>query len=144
MADYLEALPEERRAAIAALRRLIIQRLPSGFEECMEFGMISYVVPLSRYPRTYNGKPLMLAALASQKQYMSLYLLAVYSDRETERWFVEGFERTGKRLNMGKSCVRFRSLADLPLDVIGDAIARVGVDDFIAQQETARGSTRRP
>ena len=67
MADYLEALPEERRAAIAALRRLIIQRLPSGFEECMEFGMISYVVPLSRYPRTYNGKPLMLAALASQE-----------------------------------------------------------------------------
>ena len=75
---------------------------------------------------------------------MSLYLLAVYSDRETERWFVEGFERTGKRLNRGKSCVRFRSLADLPLDVIGDAIARVGVDDFIAQKETARGSTRRP
>lgn len=126
---------------MAALRQLILRRLPAGFEEGMEYGMISYVVPLSRYPETYNGKPLMLAALASQKQYMALYLMSVYGDAETERWFAEGFRRAGKRLDMGKSCVRFRALEALPLDVIGEAIARVSVAEYIAGYERVRGVT---
>jgi hypothetical protein len=141
VATYLVALPAERREAISSLRQLILQRLPPGFEECMEFGMINYVVPLSRYPKTYNGKPLSLAALASQKQYMSLYLMAVYGDPEAERGLSEGFRRAGKRLDMGKSCLRFRSLADLPLDVVGDALARVSVDQYIALYERAGGQS---
>lgn len=137
--SYLASLPEGRRKPIAELRRLLLQRLPAGFEERMEYGMISYVVPLSRYPDTYNGKPLAIASLASQKQYMSLYLMSVYGDPEIERWFAEGFRRAGKRLDMGKSCVRFRALDELPLQVIGDAIARVSVDEYIAGYERARG-----
>lgn len=141
VASYLASLPEQRREPIARLRQLISKRLPAGFEECMEYGMISYVVPLSRYPKTYNGKPLALASLASQKQYMSLYLMSVYGDPETERWLSESFQRAGKRLDMGKSCVRFKSLEDLPLDVIGDVIARVSLDQYIARYERARGLT---
>jgi hypothetical protein len=139
---YLASLPADRRAILAELRRRIARRLPAGFEECMEFGMLAYVVPLSRYPETYNERPLMLAALASQKAYLSLYLMNVYGDRETERWLVEGFRRAGKPLLMGKSCIRFTSLEDLPLDVIEEAIARVGVDDFIALHEAARGASK--
>src|SRR5687767_5900113 len=93
--EYIASLPPERARAIAELRQLIVEHLPEGIEECMAFGMIGYVVPLSRYPETYNGQPLMLAALASQKAYMSLYLMCVYGDPETQRWFAEGFRRAG-------------------------------------------------
>ena len=137
VASYLAELPAERREVLTELRQLILDRLPAGFEERMEFGMPSYVVPLARYPKTYNGRPLMLAALASQKQHMALYLLSVYGD--PERWFSEAFQRAGKRLDMGKSCLRFKSLKELPLPVIGDAIERLGVDEFIALHERARG-----
>lgn len=137
--SYLASLPEERRAPISTLRQLIRKRLPAGFEECMEYGMISYVVPLARYPRTYNGQPLSLAALASQKQSMSLYLMSVYGDRETERWFAEAVRRSKRRLKMGKACIRFKALEELPLDVIGDTIARLSVDEYIAVYERARG-----
>ncbi|MEO8178344.1 MAG: DUF1801 domain-containing protein [Deltaproteobacteria bacterium] len=139
VAEYIASLPAERGRAIAELRRLIVERLPQGFEECMAFGMIGYVVPFSRYPKTYNGQPLMLAALASQKAYLSLYLMSMYGDLETERWFADGFRRAGKRLDMGKSCVRFKSLEDLPLELIGDAIGRVGVEQFISICEAAHG-----
>lgn len=139
--SYLASLPEGRREPIARLRQLILKRLPAGFEECMEYGMISYVVPLSRYPETYNRKPLALASLASQKQHMALYLMSVYGEPDTERWLAEQFQQAGKRLDMGKSCIRFKALADLPLDVIGDAIARVSVDEYIAVYERARGLT---
>jgi hypothetical protein len=141
--EYVASLPAERGRVIAALRQLIVDRLPEGFEECMGFGMISYVVPLARYPKTYNGQPLMLAAMASQQAYLSLYLMSVYGDPETERWFSEGFERAGKRLDMGKSCVRFKSLEDLPLELIGEAIGRVGVEQFISRYELARGAAGR-
>jgi len=137
--EYIAALPAERRRAIAELRQLIVECLPEGFEECMAFGMIGYVVPLSRYPKTYNGQPLMLAALASQKAYLSLYLMSVYGDPDTERWFSDGFRRAGKRLDMGKSCVRFKSLEELPLELIKETIGRVGVEQFISSYEAARG-----
>lgn len=137
--EYLAALPAERRGPLIELRKLILRRLPRGFEERMQYGMISYVVPLSRHPVTYNGQPLALVSLASQTQYMSLYLMGLYADPQGARWFAEGFRRAGKRLNMGKSCVRFKALSDLPLDVIGDAVARIGVDEFIALYERARG-----
>lgn len=136
--EYLDSLPEDRRKAISAVRRVIKKNLPRGFEEGMQFGMIGYYIPLSRYPDTYNGHPIGPAGLASQKQYMSLYLMTVYGDPKMRKWFEGAFKEAGKKLDMGKSCVRFKKLEDLPLDVIGEAIARVDVDTFIAQYEKSR------
>jgi len=136
--EYLAGLPADRRPAITALRKLIRQRIPPGFEEGMLYGMIGYYVPLARYPKTYNGQPLAIVSLGAQKNHMALYMMSVYGDPELERWFSAAFRKAGKKLDMGKSCVRFRSLDDLPLDVIGEAIARTGVDDFIASYERSR------
>lgn len=141
--EYLAGLPEDRREAIEAVRRVVLENLPEGYEECISFGMISYVVPLSRYPDTYNGQPLALASLASQKRHMALYLNNVYSDPETREWFAAAYAASGKRLDMGKSCVRFRRLDHLPLDVVAQAIARTSVDDFLAFYEAARSKTKR-
>jgi hypothetical protein len=141
--DYLTELSPERRQAVAAVRRAVLENLPGGYEEMMSFGMIGYVIPLQRYPKTYNKQPLMYAALASQKQYMSLYLMNVYGDPETERWFYGAYKATGKKLDMGKSCVRFKTLDDLPLDVIGQAVARTSLEDFIQRYEASRSQTRR-
>ncbi len=141
--EYLAGLPEDRRQAIQAVRRFVLENLPNGYEECMAHRMIAWVVPLSRYPDTYNKLPLELAALASQKRHMALYLNNVYSDEGTREWFTAAYAASGKRLDMGKSCVRFRRLDNLPLDVIGQAIARTSVDDFLAFYEAARSKTKR-
>jgi hypothetical protein len=140
VAEYLAELPADRRTALEAVRTVILQHLPAGYEETMQFGMISYVIPLSRYPHTYNGQALPVAALASQKNYMSLYLMAVYGHKPTDEWFHQQWAASGKKLDMGKSCVRFKSVDDLPLDVIGKTIARVSVDKFLAAYEAARGT----
>ena len=140
--EYLDELPPARLKAIETVRDVILDNLPEGFEEAMNWGMITYQVPLSRYPDTYNKKPLMLAALASQKNHMAVYLTGVYADDESRERFTEAYKDTGKRLDMGKSCVRFRKLDDLPLDVIGRAIAACDVDSFIELVETARPAKR--
>lgn len=137
--EYLDDLPEERLAAIETVRDVILDNLPEGFEETMNWGMITYQVPLSRYPDTYNKQPLMLAALASQKNHMAVYLTGVYADEESRSRFTSAYKRTGKRMDIGKSCVRFRKLDDLPLDLIADAIAEYSVDEFIALNERIRG-----
>ncbi len=136
--EYLAELPGERRDALEAVRRVVLEHLPEGYEECMQFGMIGYVVPLSRYGVTYNGQALQLAALASQKRYMALYLNTVYADAERHERFVSAYRATGRRLDMGKSCVRFRRLEDLPLELVGETIASVGVDEFLGFYESAR------
>ena len=140
--EYLADLPPDRRAAIAAVRDVVRSSLPAGFEEGMAYGMIGWYVPLATFADTYNGRPLGLAALASQKQYMSLYLNNVYGDPDTERWFRDRWARTGKKLDMGKSCVRFRRLEELPLDLIGETIARTTLDTFLGVYREARGSSR--
>jgi len=140
--EYLADLAPDRRAAVAAVRDIVRSNLPAGFEEAMGYGMIVWQVPLSTFPDTYNGQPLGLAGLASQKQYMSLYLNNVYGDPETERWFRDRWATTGKKLDMGKSCVRFRRLDDLPLEVIGETIARTTLDRFLDHYREARGSSR--
>ena len=140
--DYIAQLPPERREAISAVRDVIRKNLPAGFKEGMEFGMIAYYVPLDRFPNTYNGRPLGLAAIASQKNHMALYLNNVYGDRETEAWFRERYAASGKKLDMGKSCVRFRRLEDLPLDVIGETIAHTDLDRYLEHYQAARGSSR--
>jgi hypothetical protein len=136
--QYLAELPPERQAAIAAVRNLVRRHLPAGYEESMQFGMIAWSVPLSRYPKTYNAAPLMFAALASQKNHMSLYLMCVYAHAGDAERFAEKFRASGKPLDMGKSCIRFRKLDDLPLELIGETIAGTPVEDFIALYETAR------
>ena len=136
---YLAELPEDRREIVEAVRAVILEHLPTGFEEGMQYGMIGYYVPLERYPVTYNGQPLGVAALASQKRHLSLYLMGIYGDDGESSWFRERWAETGKKLDMGKSCVRFRRLDDLALDVVGAAIARTSVDDFIAVYERSRG-----
>ena len=105
----------------------------------MQYGMIGYYIPLERYPVTYNGQPLGVAALASQKRHLSLYLMGICGDDGESSWFRKRWAQTGKKLDMGKSCVRFRRLHDLALDVIAEAIARTSVDDFIAAYERGRG-----
>jgi hypothetical protein len=135
--DYLAALPEDRRPAIEAVREVVVANLPDGFEEVVQYGMVSYIVPLDRYPDTYNGLPLAVASLADQKRYLSLYLMGVYGDVGAEAFLREHWP-ADKPLDMGKSCVRFRRLDDLPLDLIGQVIARTSVDDFIAAYEQAR------
>ena len=129
--EYLAELEEGRRAAISAVRAVILENLPARYEETMQFGMISYVVPLSVVPETYNGQPLMYIALASQKQYMSLYLTRVYGDTALAAWFRQRYLATGKKLNMGKSCVRFRKLEDLPLDLVGEVVAMTPLAEFV-------------
>jgi uncharacterized protein YdhG (YjbR/CyaY superfamily) len=136
--EYLSELPPERADAVRTVRAVILENLPDGYEEAMNWGMISYQVPLATYPDTYNGQPLMYAALASQKRHMAVYLTSVYADEARSDAFVSAYRDTGKRLDMGKSCVRFRTLDDLPLDLIGEAIAATPVDDFIALVEAAR------
>ena len=136
--DYLAELPRERREAISQVREVILANLPDGYVEAMNWGMIAYEVPLETFPDTYNGKPLMYAALASQKNHMAVYLTNVYSDEEAESWFREAYLATGKRLDMGKSCVRFRRLDQLPLSLIGEAIARTPLDDFLDQYRRSR------
>lgn len=134
--EYIAGLPEGRREAIRAVRELILANLPEGYAEEMAFGMIGYVVPLERCPDTYNGRPLSYAALASQKNHMSLYLMSVYG--EAGEAFRERWAATGKKLDMGKSCVRFRSLDDLALDVIAAEIAANPVDLHIEHYEAAQ------
>ena len=135
---YVAEQSLERREALAAVRRVILENLPVGYEEVMQYGMISYVIPLARYPKTYNKQPLAYISLAAQKNYMSIYLMGCYSDAESESWFVQRYRASGKRLDMGKACVRFRTLDDLPLDLVGEAVAMKSVDDFIELYVTAR------
>jgi hypothetical protein len=138
--QYLAELPEDRSAAIAALRQVILENLPKGFEEGMSCGMIGYHVPHSIYPAGYHcdpEQPLPFAGLASQKNHMAFYLMCVYSEKEYEKWFREAWAKSGKKLDMGKSCIRFKKLEDLPLDVVGAAIKKVPVKKYVAIYEAA-------
>jgi uncharacterized protein YdhG (YjbR/CyaY superfamily) len=133
--EYLASLPEERRQAIDSVRDVVLANLPDGYEETMNWGMIAYEVPLATYPDTYNKRPLMYAALASQKNYMSLYLTSVYALPGAAEEFERAYRATGKRYDMGKSCVRFRRLDDLPLELVAQTIAAVDVPSFIQRFE---------
>jgi hypothetical protein len=136
--EYLSELPADRRTVLAKVRDVIKRNLPRGYRESMNWGMLCYNIPLEDYPDTYNGQPLGYVCLAAQKNYFSLYLTALYQDRKQEAWLKEEFRKAGKKLDMGKSCVRFKSLDDLPLDVIGKAVASTPPDAFIAQYEAIR------
>ena len=136
--DYISELSEERQEAVSTVREVVLANLPKGYEEVMDFGMIAYVVPLSVCPKTYNGHPLMYAAIASEKNYVSVHLMNIYASPETQKWFLDSYKATGKRMNMGKSCVRFRKLDDLPLELIGEAVGKTPMEDWIAVYEASR------
>jgi hypothetical protein len=142
VAAYLESLPPERRKVVSAVRRVVRKHLPKGYRESMGWGHITYNIPLGRYPDTYNGQPLCYAALAAQKNHYALYLMGAYADPKRGRQLAAEFEKRGKQLDMGRSCVRFKTLDDLPLDVIGDMIASTPPDAMIAFAESARRKSR--
>ncbi|CAN5366829.1 DUF1801 domain-containing protein [soil metagenome] len=136
--DYLDGLPEDRRATMSALRDVVVQHLPAGYTERVSYNMISYTIPLASYPNTYNGQPLCYAAIAAQKSHFAVYLMGAYTDPGQAAWIAEAFRKRGKTLNMGKSCLRFKKLDDVPLDVLGEAIASLPPAKFIRLHEQAR------
>lgn len=142
--DYLAEMPEDRREAITRVRETILKNLPAGYEEAINFGMITYQVPLEVYPDTYNKKPLMYAALANQKNHMAVYLTGIYMDEELYQDFEERYRKTGKRYDVGKSCVRFRKLDDLPLELIGESVGAIPMEEFIKRTKglSARRSNK--
>ena len=135
---YLDQLPEDRHTAISAVRDVIVKNLPKGYEETMSAGMIAYVIPLARFPKTYNGQPLWYAALASEKSYCSLHLMRAYGDPQQTAALKAAFARAGKKLDMGKACVHFKTVEDLELDSIGAVIASTPPEAFIAIYEQSR------
>jgi hypothetical protein len=137
--EYLAELTDDRRAVVSTIRDLVLANLPDGYREAMNWGMISYEVPLERYPRTYNKQPLSFVALAAQKYHYSLYLNCLYAGSEGEGSFRAEFEKAGKKLDMGKSCVRFKAIDELALDAIARVIAEAPVDTYIARFEASRG-----
>jgi len=143
---YLDSLPEDRREAIATVRAVVNEHLPEGYEEGISYGMIGWFVPHRLYPAGYHcdpRQPLPFASLASQKRYMSLYLMCIYGDEGQRRWFEEAWAETGRKLDMGKSCMHFRRVEDLALEVIGEAVARVPVAAFVAHYEKAIPASKR-
>ena len=135
---YLAELPPERRAVLSAVRDVVRRNLPTGYAQTMNWGMISYELPLDRYPDTYNGQPLNYAALAAQKNYFALHLPVVYQDTEQEAWLKAEFKKAGKKLDMGKSCLRFKRVEDLALDAIAKVIASTPPERFIERYEASR------
>jgi hypothetical protein len=144
--QYLAGLPEDRREALEAVRQVILENLDTDYEEGIQYGMIGYYVPHRVYPAGYHcdpQQPLPFAGLASQKHHMALYLMCVYGDSELSRWFQAAWAKTGKKLDMGKSCVRFKKLEDLALDVIAEAIRRVPAKKYIAYCEAANPTMKK-
>lgn len=139
--EYLAALPEDRREALGAIRKVILKSLPKGYEEGIQYGMIGYFVPHSLYPAGYHcdpKQPLPFAHLASQKNHMALYLFCLYMDEGAMERFTTAWQQTGKKLDMGKSCVRFKKLEQVPLDVVADAIRAIPVKEFVAHYDASR------
>ena len=141
-AEFVSGLPRDRQKIVRRLRAEILKNLPSGYVERVALGMLVYVIPLSVYPKTYNGRPLLVAALASHKSFVTLYLMAVYGDKALEAWFHKAYAATGKKLRMGKSCVHFRALEEIPAGVIGKAIAKVPMKRYIEIYERAQRGRR--
>jgi hypothetical protein len=136
--QWLASVPAERKHAINAVRDTVNEHLPQGYEETVDWGMLAWVVPLATLPNTHNGHPLMLAALGAHTKLMTVYLMTVYGDPKLRKGFEVAYKRTGKKLDMGGCCVHFKTLDDLPLDVVGDAIACVSVDQYVARYESSR------
>lgn len=138
--EYLDLLPEERKEAMMKIRDAIMQNLPVGFEEVMNYGMLGYVVPHSIYPKGYHCDPklpLPLMALASQKNNISLYHMGIYADPELLNWFTTAYpEHVKSKLDMGKSCIRFKKMNEIPYALIGELVAKLSTEKWIEMYES--------
>ena len=137
--DYLNELDDDRRAQIEPVYTAVRAAMPEGYEEGVAWGMITWSVPLTRFKETYNGQPLAYVSLAAQKKHNALYLMGLYSDSEQERSFRDRWTQDGRKLDMGKSCLRFRQPDDLRLDLIAETVASAPPEMLIALHEQARG-----
>lgn len=139
--QYLESLPSDRKEALTKLRNILIENLPEGFQEVIAYGMIGYVVPHSIFPAGYHcdpKTPLPFISLASQKNFVALYHMGIYSDPDLLGWFTAEYPKHVKtKLDMGKSCIRFKKVADIPYDLIGQLAAKMSVQDWIARYTSA-------
>lgn len=139
--EYIAALPENRKPVIEKLREVIVANLPDGFAEQIAYGMISYVVPLSRYPQGYHvkkGEPLPFLSLASQKNHVALYHLGLYQNKDLEAWFANAYAQcVPTKLDMGKSCIRFKNPDHIPYELIAELCQKITVDDYIQSYEQA-------
>ena len=140
--QYLAKLPAGRRADIEATRKLIVKHLPKGYEETVSGNFLNYVVPLTRYPQTYNKQPLAYLSLAPQKNYNALYLMGCYISAAQQKRLAQAYRKAGRKLDMGKSCLRFQGYEELPHQVLGELIAETTPADFIAAYERSRSATR--
>ncbi|MGH7566472.1 MAG: DUF1801 domain-containing protein [Gemmatimonadota bacterium] len=140
--EYLDELPADRRKEIAKVRSVVRKNLPQGYRETMGWGTICYVLPLERYPDTYNKQPLGYAGLAAQKNFNTLYLMGAYGDPKQRKRLEASFKKSGKKMDMGKSCLHFKTADDLPLDAIGEIIASTPPEKMIAMYEAARPKKR--
>ncbi len=144
--QYLAELPEDRRTIITQVREVVRANLNPGFEEGMQYGMIGYYIPHSLYPAGYHcdpQQPLPFACLAAQKNYCSLYAMSLYAEGEHYAWFMSEWAKTGKKLDMGKSCIRFRKVEDLALDVIAEALRKMTVAKWIAVYDSSLKDMRK-
>lgn len=144
VSDYLADLPPDRRAVLESVRQVILENLGTGYAEGMQYGMIGYFVPHSLFPAGYHcdpRQPLPFAALAAQKKYFSLHLMCLSdSSAELNRWFLEAWSKSGRKLEMGKCCVRFKDFSDLALDVVAEMLQRVPVEQFVTFYKAAGAS----
>lgn len=140
--EYLAELPDDRRAVMSTVLNVLRDNMPAGYVETMAWGMISFEIPLETCPTTYNKQPLVYCALAAQKNGYSLYLMGCYGTEDAREKFEAGYRASGKKMDLGKSCVRFKKIDDLPLDVVAESVALISVDAYIAAYEASRSSRR--
>ncbi len=137
--DYIESLSEDRKVVVKKLHSVIKKNLPKGFQEIIGYGMLGYVVPHKLYPAGYHcnpKQPLPFINLASQKNFIALYHMGLYASKEQLNWFVKEFPKhTKQKLDMGKSCIRFKKMDDIPYDLIGELASRITVDEWITYYE---------
>jgi len=138
--DYIAQLPEVRIEPMKKLRETILSNLPPGFEECISYGMIGYVVPLSTYPAGYHCDPklpLGFMNIASQKNFIALYHMGIYANPELLQWFIAEFPKYSKlKLDMGKSCIRFKKINEIPVALIGELVSKISTEQWIAMYES--------
>ena len=138
--DYISKLPEDRQEVISKLRKVVLDNLPQGFSEEMSYGMIGFVVPHSIYPDGYHCDPklpLPFMSMASQKNFVAFYHMGIYADEKLLDWFVKEYPKHSKyKLDMGKSCIRFKRMNDIPYDLIGELVSKVSVDDWVNRYDS--------
>lgn len=138
--QYISELPEDRKIAMEQLRKIVLDNLPAGFKEVMSYGMLGYCVPHEIYPNGYHCNPkdpLPFFAMASQKNSINIYHMMLYADKELHDWFVAEYPKYSKsKLDMGKSCIRFKKTADIPYDLIGELMSKVTLDQWIERYES--------